>query len=471
MIEIITLFSCFNHCLEPTTLRQLSRIVPALLAMTGRVTMRGIARWTPDGASYRTVQRFFNTVVPWGQLAWLLFRHHLFRADEVYLLVGDESVVTKAGHHTYGLDRFFSSIYNKPVPGLSFFTLSLVGVQEGISHPLLIEQVVHEETAAQTAAQTAKASKASKASKAKDTALPKGKGGRPKGSQNKDKTKIEATPELSRLERMGRQLLGSINGLFPLTYLVLDGHFGNNNVMQVVRQRLGLHLISKLRHDSALYWPYVGAQKKSGPRRRYGPKLDYRAIPPAYRVACSEDKGIRTESYQATLLHQHFAAPLNVVILVKTNLTSGAQAHAVLFSSDLSLCWENLVAYYRLRFQIEFNFRDAKQFWGLEDFMNQKQTPVTNAANLAFFMVNLSHCLLREFRQGQPQVGQLQVGQPQVGQASVLDLKAYWRGRCYAQATLKLLPQPPTPVLMEQIIQQIACYGAIHTQSRPLLAT
>ncbi|MBK8800021.1 MAG: transposase [Anaerolineales bacterium] len=41
---------------------------------------------------------------------------------------------------------------------------------------------------------------------------------------------------------------------FPLTYLVLDGHFGNNNVCQMVQQSLGLHLISKLRHDSALYF-------------------------------------------------------------------------------------------------------------------------------------------------------------------------------------------------------------------------
>jgi putative transposase len=47
---------------------------------------------------------------------------------------------------------------------------------------------------------------------------------------------------------------------------------------------------------------------------------------------------------------------------------------------------------------IEFNFRDAKQFWGLEDFMNIGQTAVTNAANLAFFMVNLSHHLLADFR-------------------------------------------------------------------------
>ena len=453
MLEFITLFDGFNHCLKPTTLRQLARIVPALLSMTGRVTMRGIARCTQDGASYRTVQRFFTTVVPWGQLAWLFFRHHLWRSDEVYVLVGDECVVTKAGHHTYGLDRFFSSIYNKPVPGLSFLTLSLVGVHEGIAHPLLTEQVVREETTEPIA----KAAQASKASKTNAAAPPKGqgKGGRPKGSKNKDKTRIEETPELRRLERMAKTVLGLINGLFPLTCLVLDGHFGNNNVMQVVRQRLGLHLISKLRHDSALYLPFEGPQKKSGPRRRYGDKLDYRAIPQAYRVACTQEKGIGTEIYQATLLHEHFATSLNVVIIVKTNLVSGARTHAVLFSSDLDLSWEHLVAYYRLRFQIEFNFRDAKQFWGLEDFMNQQQTPVTNAANLAFFMVNLSHCLLREFRQGQPQAGQ----------AGVLDLKAYWRGRCYAHATLKLLPQPPAPVLMEQIIQQVARYGAIHTQS------
>jgi hypothetical protein len=51
---------------------------------------------------------------------------------------------------------------------------------------------------------------------------------------------------------------------------------------------------------------------------------------------------------------------------------------------------------YRLRFQLEFNFRDAKQFWGLEDFMNVNQTPVYNAANLAMFMVNLSPALLRK---------------------------------------------------------------------------
>jgi len=49
-----------------------------------------------------------------------------------------------------------------------------------------------------------------------------------------------------------------------------------------------------------------------------------------------------------------------------------------------------------LRFQIEFNFRDAKQYWGLEDFMNVKETQVNNAANFSLFMVTFSQLLAAE---------------------------------------------------------------------------
>ena len=59
----------------------------------------------------------------------------------------------------------------------------------------------------------------------------------------------------------------------------------------------------------------------------------------------------------------------------------------LLFSDDLSLASKTLIDYYSLRFQIEFNFRDAKQYWGLEDFMNIKETQVNNAANFSLFMV------------------------------------------------------------------------------------
>jgi putative transposase len=57
-------------------------------------------------------------------------------------------------------------------------------------------------------------------------------------------------------------------------------------------------------------------------------------------------------------------------------------------SSDLALAAAQLVEYYLLRFQIEFNFSDAKQHFGLEDFMNVTPTMVNNAANLAMCMVS-----------------------------------------------------------------------------------
>lgn len=126
----------------------------ALLVMTGRVTMLGLSRWAGKGGSYRTVQRFFSTVIPWAILLWVFFRHHGYCPDDVSLAAGDDVIVTKAGTHTHGLDRFCSSLYGKPVPGLAFFTLSLVRVQNRRSFPMRVEQVVRSD--AEKAASKAK---------------------------------------------------------------------------------------------------------------------------------------------------------------------------------------------------------------------------------------------------------------------------------------------------------------------------
>ena len=69
---------------------------------------------------------------------------------------------------------------------------------------------------------------------------------------------------------------------------------------------------------------------------------------------------IQTDIYQTTLLHKEFAQSLNVVILVKTNLKTHACSHIILFFSALDLTSEKIIDYYKLRFQIKFNFRDAK---------------------------------------------------------------------------------------------------------------
>jgi hypothetical protein len=69
-MDILACVQCLQPHVTMTTLRQFSQIAFALLVMTGRVTMLGLSRWTGKGGSYRTVQRFFSTVLPWATLFW-----------------------------------------------------------------------------------------------------------------------------------------------------------------------------------------------------------------------------------------------------------------------------------------------------------------------------------------------------------------------------------------------------------------
>jgi len=442
-MDIIALLQCLQPLLTATTIRQFSRIVFALFAMTGRVTMLGISRWAGKGGSYRTIQRWFYTHIPWAQAFVALFRQHLFQPKAIYILAGDEVVVTKAGKQTFGLDRFFSGLLQKVVPGLAFFALSLVNTSDHTSSPIAVEQVVRSKPA--SIAPSVPVS---------PTPVVKAKPGRPRGSKNKNKADVTLTPELQQIQAMIQALLLKLAGWLAVTYVALDGHFGNNNALQMVRQ-CNLQLISKLRSDSALYFPYTGPQAQRGTRRKYGDRVDYHHIPAQYLKQTTVADGIETRTYQATLLHPEFAQPLNVVIIVKTNLQTQAWAHVILFSSDLTLAWDKLVAYYRLRFQIEFNFRDAKQYWGLEDFMNITETAVTNAANLALFMVNIADCSRRQIC-------------PDAAAFSVLDLKAYCRGYKYVTETIKMLREKPDPILISEVFRQVACLGSIHNTAAQL---
>jgi putative transposase len=443
-MQIIALLHCLGSVLSPTTRRQMSRVITALLAMTGRVTMLGLARWTESGGSYRTVQRWFATSIAWPQVFVLFFRQYLFRPQQVYLLAGDEVIVTKAGKQTHGLDRFYAGLLRKVVPGLSFFTLSLISPADHCAYPVAVEQTVRsaEEKAAAEAQRSAEAQP-----------HPPRKPGRPKGSKTKNKLEPPLTPELQRIQGMLRSLVSLTTGWLPLTYLALDGHFGNHYALAMVRQ-CGLHLISKLRTDAELYVPYAGPPASRGAQCKYGDRVRADQLPAAWLKQTTVAEGIETRIYQATLLHREHAQPLNVVYVVKINQRTQAHGHVLLFSSDLTLAWDRLVEYYSLRFQIEFNFRDAKQYWGLEDFMNIKETPVTNAANLSFFMVNVAEHLRRQQTECRTDY-------------SVLDLKAAYRGAKYVSETLKMLPEKPTVDLVQRILRRVGDVGRIHPPTTP----
>ena len=142
---------------------------------------------------------------------------------------------------------------------------------------------------------------------------------------------------------------------------------------------------------------------------------------------------------------------INVVIIVKVNLENQKTSRIVLFSTDLNLQAEELIKFYALRFQIEFNFRDAKQYFGLSDFKNIKQRQVKNAVGLAFFMDNISMVLIEQAKEKWKEEF-----------VSIQDLKAYFRGEKYLNFILNTLEIDQKEILNQDHVQQILKIGAIN---------
>ena len=185
------------------------------------------------------------------------------------------------------------------MPGLCFLCLSLLSVKRRTSYPVVTEQV---EKAGEAVPQAQVKKKTS------------GQRGRPKGSKNRNRREVELSPSLHFIQEQIKRLLQQIGDAFKVVYFIFDGELGHNDAMQMVRQ-VGLHLVSKLRHNAALYFPYAGPYAGRGPRRQYGQKLDYKHIPSAYLQATLLDEERETNIYQMALWQKTFAEMLHIVVV------------------------------------------------------------------------------------------------------------------------------------------------------------
>jgi putative transposase len=395
--------------------------------------MRGLSRWSERGGSYRTLQRFYQTPLSWAKLHWTLVKTHLVGSSGPYLLAGDEVVVSKAGQKTHGVGTFYSSLAKRPIRSISFLTLALIDVEKRQSYPLQTEQLFP------------KSAQPDSPQPDSPQPPPKRGPGRPKGRKSYEKPDPTLSSLMQTLQAMLKATTARIGGHLQIKHVVLDGKFGNYPSTWTVRDA-GFHIISKMRSDAAIVYPYDGPKPKRGPTPRYGHAVNYAQLPDPCCVLTETTATHRIDTYHLHLYHRDYPDLLNVAVVVKTRLRDHQRRHVVLFSTDLELSAAQIVDYYSLRFQIEFNFRDAKQHWGLEDFMNVTSQAVTNAANLAFFMVNLT-TILRQ--------------QSATDDLSVRDLKAAFRARRYLSETIKLLPHPPDDALVSRIQRRLTRFGAI----------
>ena len=392
------------------------------MSMQGRITMLGISRWSEE-YSYKTIERFFDKKIDWLGLKWKMIKSVI--GKEV-ILVADETTVSKAGKSTYGIGYFYSGLQNRSIKGIQFLSFSIIDVESRRAYPLLTKQLRQKK-------------------REKSEEKPKRKRGRPKGSKNKNSSKLRLKG-LYRVVNWYLKVIIKAIKLPQLRYFVYDGAFGNNVGIQSVK-RADLHLISKLKKNSSLYFKFEGEQEGRGRKRIYGELVDYQNMDKKYLKKSTIDKDIETKIYQFEAIHKKINGSLNIILIFSSNLKTKKITHTILFSTDLEQDYNKIIEYYSLRFQIEFNFRDAKQFFGLEDFMNIKKRRLHNFANLSLFMNNLGYLIYKESH---------------LRRYSINDIKTLFIAERYTKEALKFYGQNGDDILISDAIEHIAQFSMIY---------
>ena len=142
-----------------------------------------------------------------------------------------------------------------------------------------------------------------------------------------------------------------------------DGHYACEPMVTGLDAR-DLELVSKLRRDAALFVPWTEPPTgRPGRPRKYAGRFD-RARIGALPVVELPDEGKRL--YHAQLYYKPFKKLLRVVFVLDADEDPAEVTRpTTLFATDPKMAPKRIYRIYRDRFQIEFNFRDAKQHLGL----------------------------------------------------------------------------------------------------------
>jgi len=444
--EIIELLAAINSQLSAANLRNFANIVEAILAISAPVTTLSLSRFCRS--SYRTVQRFYALKdINWQLIRLLLFRAFVYQPAHHYLLAGDETTQSKAGKHTHGIARFYSSLLKGPVRSVSLLAFSLLDVQTRKSSLIGCQQLIKAKPEA------AAAGPGKKPYQPKQPV--KGKPGRPKGSKNKPAQEPESL-SYQTLKGLLTLLKSNLRALLPdikCCHLVLDGFYGHSAYLKLALDN-ELKIISRFKSNACLYLAYRGGYSGKGRPKTKGLKVDVAALPKEYLAETTHDSQAKVHT---GIYHFEAYTPsikgvlLKVVVLVHTHQPTGRVSRTILFSNDLTLTATQLKEYYSLRFQLEFDFRDAKQYFGLSSFRNYKEKQVTNAVNIAFTLCLLSKILRQKMRE--------KYNCPTMG---IADMKVLFRIELLMEKTLKSIKSAPNQLLSPQNIANMAKFETIH---------
>jgi DDE superfamily endonuclease len=324
----------------------LAVLFATILALRGRVTGRNLSRYCDY--SERTMACQFR-----ASFAWPDFHQRVMNAalDPRSDLVSaqDAAFIPKSDKHTFGLGHFFNGCANRAERGLEISTLAVVDVTRRCAFMLAVRQTPPGDDKAATA-------------------------------QDKEETRIDVYKQQLREQRQG----------LPerIKYHCVDGYFAKKKYMDEV-VALKLHPVTKLRCDADCRFLYSGPHpRRRGRKRKYEGKVHF------HDLHGFESLGPLAEApyvHLSTALVWQVSLKCKLRVVVLVNQKNPAKPrYIVLASTDLEVDGRKLVELYAARFQIEFLFRDSKQFTGLSDCQARAQAALDFHFNASLATLNLA---------------------------------------------------------------------------------
>ena len=330
----------------------IAALIATLLAVRGRVNYRNLARY---GAYHeRTYARHFAQPFP-----WLTYHAQVIKravpVSHRRMLAQDASFIPKSGKHTHGLDKFFNGCAGRPQRGLEISALSVVDLTQRGAYVAAVAQT-------------------------------------PATPQLK---KEEATT--TRLDHAIAQVQAAHAHLpADIQYLAADGAYAKKKYADAV-VALGLQLVTKLRHDASMRFRYTGPRTgKRGRPQSYDGKVDWQDLRRFDQVDLSAfDPEPGVAAYSAELYHCSLKRWLRVLVLV-WHTADGKRQHAIFATTDLQCAALDLLRLYQGRFQIEFLFRDGKQFAGLTECQARNEAALDFHFNASLATVSATRAALAQ---------------------------------------------------------------------------
>ncbi len=312
----------------------MASLFTVLMVFQGKATFRNMSRYSE--MSERRFSRWYRKDFDFSQFNTNLQLHSLPKKKDRIAAI-DASFMSKSGKKTDGLGWFYNGSAGEAQRGLEISMVCTVDLSSNTAYALEALQTIDQ--------------------------------------AGKTRVDLYAEQVVKLAPKLKQQ---------SIKYMAADAYYSKIKFVTPVVSS-GLHLVGKLRVDSDLKWLYEGEYSGFGRPQKYDGKIDFEEDLNRFDCIGFLDDGV--EVYSKVVYSKALKRKIKVVML---RWDKGDKiGRALLYSTDIGLDTMTLISYYKARFQIEFLFRDAKQYTGLTHCQSRCKDAIHTHVNSSLIALNL----------------------------------------------------------------------------------